>query len=267
RLQERALDEIALGEDVVLDAVLVVLAGGLGESDRHHLRGIVPLIDRARDVETLVALQADEAPAERGGEDLGDLRLADAGLALEEQGPPEPEAQENDGSQRAVADIGGAAKQAQGFVDRGRKGRLLPGQDKLRVTTRRRAPQNGAAGGSSPARNGTARALPLPLARQGMTRKAARDGRRRARPRGGPSRLRRQNGEAPTGPPHEAPHGRAASARGRGHAAGPPQSRWRRRVRGSVPRPARSQSRPADGPAPPARFSCPTCVCCLLSRP
>ena len=71
----------------MLDAILVVLAGGLGEPDRHHLRRIVPLVDRARDIEAFVALQADQLSIERGGENLGDLGLADARLAFEKQRP------------------------------------------------------------------------------------------------------------------------------------------------------------------------------------
>ena len=67
----------------MLDAVLVMLAGGFGETDRHHLRRIVPLVDRARDVEAFVALQPDQPSVERGGENLGDLGLADARLAFE----------------------------------------------------------------------------------------------------------------------------------------------------------------------------------------
>ena len=84
--------EVALGEHVVLDAVLVVLSRRLGETDRHHLRGIVPLVDGGGDVEAFVALQADQPAAERRGEHLGDLGLADAGLAFEKKRPAEPEA-------------------------------------------------------------------------------------------------------------------------------------------------------------------------------
>ena len=105
----------------MLDAVLVVLAGGLGEPDRHHLRGIVPLVDRGGDVETLVALQADQLAAERGGEHLGDLGLADARLAFEQQRPAEPQAQEHDRRQRALGDIMGARQHRQRLVDRSRE--------------------------------------------------------------------------------------------------------------------------------------------------
>ena len=112
--------EIALGEDVVLDAVLVVLARGFGEPDRHHLRGIVPFVDRGRDVEALVALQADQPAAERRGEHLGDFGLADARLAFEQNsGRPRRKLEEQDGRERALGDIGRAAEQRERLVDRG----------------------------------------------------------------------------------------------------------------------------------------------------
>ena len=63
------------------------VAFGLGDADRDHLRGIVPLVDRGRDVEPLVALQPDQPAPERRRQHLGDLGLADAGLAFEEQRP------------------------------------------------------------------------------------------------------------------------------------------------------------------------------------
>ena len=87
RLQQRPLDQEALGEHVVLDAGAVVLAFGLGGADGDHLRGIVPLVDRGGDVEPLVALQPDQPAAERLRQHLGDLGLADAGLAFQEQRP------------------------------------------------------------------------------------------------------------------------------------------------------------------------------------
>ena len=109
----------------MLDPVLVVLAGRLGEPDRHHLRRIVPFVDRGRDVEALVALEADQLPPERGGEDLGDLRLADPRLAFEEQRTAEPQAQEEDRRQRPVREIGRALEESQRLVDRGRQARAL----------------------------------------------------------------------------------------------------------------------------------------------
>ena len=100
RLQQRPLDQEALGEHVVLEPLAVVRALGLGDADRDHLRGVVPLVDRGRDVEPLVALQADQPAPERRGQHLGDLGLADAGLAFEEQRPAHLEREEQHGRER-----------------------------------------------------------------------------------------------------------------------------------------------------------------------
>ena len=96
RLQQRAADQVAFSEDVTFERSAVAIAGGLGEADRHHLRRIVPLVDRGCDVEALVALQADQLAPEALREHLGDLRLADAGLALQQDRPSEPKAEEHD---------------------------------------------------------------------------------------------------------------------------------------------------------------------------
>ena len=94
RLQQRPLDQEALGEHVMLEPLAVVLAFGLGDADGDHLRRVVPLIDRGRDIETLIALQPDQAAAERRRQHLGDLGLADAGLAFEENRPAHASAPE-----------------------------------------------------------------------------------------------------------------------------------------------------------------------------
>ena len=105
----------------MLEPVAVVLALRLGDADRDHLRGIVPLVDRGGDVEALVALQADQPAAERRGQHLGDLGLADAGLAFEEQRPAHLERQIEHGAERAVGEIFGLGEKRDGGVDRGRQ--------------------------------------------------------------------------------------------------------------------------------------------------
>ncbi len=105
RLQQRALHQIALGEDVLLQPGAVDHAFGLRQPDRHHLRGVVPLVDGRGDVQPLVALQPDQLAAERSGEHLGDLRLADPRLSFQQDGPTHLEGEEHDGRQRAVGDV------------------------------------------------------------------------------------------------------------------------------------------------------------------
>ena len=56
----------------------------LFQADVQHLLGIVPLVQRTVGIQAFVALQSDQVCRERGGEDLGYLRLADSGLALDE---------------------------------------------------------------------------------------------------------------------------------------------------------------------------------------
>ena len=105
RLEERPLDQEALGEHVVLDPLAVVVAFGLGDADRDHLRGVIPLVDRRRDVEPLVALQADQPAPERRRQHLGDLGLADAGLAFQEDRPAHAQRQEQHGGERTVGQV------------------------------------------------------------------------------------------------------------------------------------------------------------------
>jgi hypothetical protein len=101
----------------VLEPLAVVGALGLGDADCDHLRGIVPLVDRRRYVETLVALQADEAAAQRRGQDLGNLGLAHARFAFEKQGPAHLQREEQHGRERAVGQIIGRRKQIERGVD------------------------------------------------------------------------------------------------------------------------------------------------------
>ena len=104
RLEERPADQELGAEDVVRGRVLG-LAARLEQPDLEHLARVVPLVDGRVDVEALVALEPDEPRAERGGEDLGELGLADAGLALEQQRAAELERQEDRRRERPVGDV------------------------------------------------------------------------------------------------------------------------------------------------------------------
>ena len=116
RLQQRTADQEAVGEDLALDARARRM-GRLGHADLEHLARVVPLIDRRRDVETLVALQADQPATEGGGQHLGDLGLADARLALEEERPVELEGQQDRGREAAVGDVLAGGEQPDGILD------------------------------------------------------------------------------------------------------------------------------------------------------
>ena len=100
----------------------VVGAFGFGDANGDHLRGVIPFVDRRGDVEAFVALQPDQPAAERGREHLGDLGLADAGLAFEENRPAHLEREVEHGAERAVGEIIGLGEEIDRGVDRGRKG-------------------------------------------------------------------------------------------------------------------------------------------------
>src|SRR3972149_8466005 len=80
-LQEGALEEEGLGEDLVL-ALGRAAAGPRGELDPEHLLGIVPLVESRRGIEPLVALEADQVGIEGAGQYLRDLGLPHPGVPL-----------------------------------------------------------------------------------------------------------------------------------------------------------------------------------------
>jgi len=128
RLQERPLDQKALGKDIMLQPLAIVLALGFRDPDGDHLRRIVPFVDGSRHVEPFIALQADEAPPERCGEHLGDFGLADAGLAFEKQRPSHLKCEEQHGRERAIGQIVGRGQEIERRIDRDRQrfdGRLV----------------------------------------------------------------------------------------------------------------------------------------------
>ncbi len=129
RLEQRPLDQEILREHVVGEPVAVDVALRLGEADRDHLRGVVPFIDGGGDVESLVALQPDQPPAERRREHLGDLGLADPRLAFEEQRPPHAEREKQHRRQRPVGEVFGRREQRQRRVDGCGDGRFGNGHE------------------------------------------------------------------------------------------------------------------------------------------
>jgi hypothetical protein len=79
RGQQRAGEQELLGEDVVVGFFPRLLTGGL---DAQQLLAVVPLIERARLVESLVALQPHQPGGGGGCDGLRQLGLAGAGRAL-----------------------------------------------------------------------------------------------------------------------------------------------------------------------------------------
>ena len=104
RLEQRPADEEVGPEDVVRGRVLG-LAARLQQPDLEHLARVVPLVDGRVDVQPLVALEPDQLRAERRREDLGELGLADPGLALEQQRAAQLQREEDGRRERSVGDV------------------------------------------------------------------------------------------------------------------------------------------------------------------
>ena len=96
------VEQELLAEDVVLDVVPAALAAGL---DPQQLLAVVPLVQRLRLVEALVALQADQLAAGGAGERLGQLGLADPRRALDQDRLAEPLGEEGDQRRGLVGEV------------------------------------------------------------------------------------------------------------------------------------------------------------------
>jgi hypothetical protein len=70
-----------------------------------HLPGVIPLVHSAADVQTLIALQTNQARAQHGRQYLDDFGLADAWFAFQKQGSAQPEGQVQAGGQPSFRDV------------------------------------------------------------------------------------------------------------------------------------------------------------------
>jgi hypothetical protein len=101
RLQQRPADEEGRPEQLLLvDGAL------LRGADVQQLAGVVPLVDGVRDVEPLVALQADHAGARGARQRLGQLGLPDPRLALQQQRLLDRQRQEDGRREPPLGQIG-----------------------------------------------------------------------------------------------------------------------------------------------------------------
>jgi hypothetical protein len=116
-LEQRAADEELRPEDLAGIGARG-LAARLEQPDLEHLARVVPFVDRGVDVEALIALEPDERRAEARREDLREFRLADAGLALEQERAAELEREERRRRERAIAHVIAFAERVLDALDR-----------------------------------------------------------------------------------------------------------------------------------------------------
>src|ERR671936_1430692 len=81
RLEQRPPDQEIRSEELLLRHRTF-----LRRADVQQLTRVIPLVDRVRNVESLVALESNEPRRHRSGERLRRLGLTDAGFALEQEG-------------------------------------------------------------------------------------------------------------------------------------------------------------------------------------
>src|SRR5699024_2226440 len=123
RREQGAGQEELLREDVVARRVPALALAGL---DAQDLLGVVPLVQGTGLVDALVALQSDEFGLGGGGDGLGELGLADARRALDEQRLAQPVGEVDDGGCGTVGEVALSAERLDHVVD-ALEGRFLRG--------------------------------------------------------------------------------------------------------------------------------------------
>ena len=98
---------------------------------------MVPFVGRGRKVHSVIALQPDQPPAKPGSQHLGDLGLAGAGLALQEQRAAHRERQMHRGRKFPVCDVALVGEQLGRVGDGGRQSGHYSRLPRIRITMNR----------------------------------------------------------------------------------------------------------------------------------
>jgi hypothetical protein len=105
RLQEGPLKQKLLAEKVVPHRLAVDPARRFERSQVEHLARVIPLVNRRRCVQALVALQPDQRGLQDRGQHLGDLGLADPRFPFQQQRFPQSQRQVERRRQPAIGDV------------------------------------------------------------------------------------------------------------------------------------------------------------------
>src|SRR5712692_124607 len=116
-VQQRAAEEELRAEDLTLcqPAVFALVE----EPDVQELAWVVPLVNRVGEVDSLVALEADEPSAKHFRHDLGGLRLSHPRLTFDEERLFQLQREEDRRREAAIADVALFAKALLNVVDAG----------------------------------------------------------------------------------------------------------------------------------------------------
>ena len=122
RLQQRPLDQEALGEHVVLDALAVALAFRFRQPNGDHLRAVIPLIDGGRKCRAPRSIAGGSAGAPASlASTLAISVLPTPASPSTNSGRPILQRQIKHRRQRAVGDVIGLGQQIEGGLDGGRE--------------------------------------------------------------------------------------------------------------------------------------------------
>src|SRR5262245_2032453 len=94
RLQQRTPNQKPFRVQRMPRLIGIEILGRLEDAELEQLPGVIPLVERVTDLEALVALKTDQIAVEDTRNRCRERRLADAGFTFEEQGPPQPQRQE-----------------------------------------------------------------------------------------------------------------------------------------------------------------------------
>ena len=122
-LQQWPADQVARLVHLALYLGHVGLAALRG-THVQQLGGVVPFVQGFALLQPVVALQAQQLPAQHFGECLGEFGLADAGLAFEQERALQLERQKNSRGQPAVGVVAGRLKGSHQGINTGKIGHL-----------------------------------------------------------------------------------------------------------------------------------------------
>ena len=103
--QQRPLDQKRLREQLARRGGAIDLACRFDHPDLEQLPRVVPFVHRLADVESFVTLQANQRRLQRGGEDLGDLGLADTRFAFEKERTLQPQREIDGNGEPPLGDV------------------------------------------------------------------------------------------------------------------------------------------------------------------
>jgi hypothetical protein len=114
-LQQGPADQVGIGVDLTLE--IARLTPTFSRTHVKQLRRVIPFVEGFALLQAVIALQPNETALQGGRQGFGQLGLAHAGLALEQQGPAQAQRQEHGRGQPTISKITGLHQGRKQVVD------------------------------------------------------------------------------------------------------------------------------------------------------